>query len=217
MLKNKYANWYDSIIKRARGRILEGYSEKHHIVPKSLGGSNSDENLVLLTAREHYVCHKLLIRMTDGAERQSMLWAMHMMLYGSKNGRHERHQPCSREYEKFREIFAASLRKPRIITDEHRANLIASNQLRKGRKLSAETKAKMSAAKIGDRNSMAGKSHTVEAKQKMSENRKGKSRSGIPCSEEKKQKIREAVLRAIADKVQSPRTFFAKRIESRRP
>ena len=36
------------------------YYESHHIIPKWMGGSNKKENLVLLTAREHYICHYLL-------------------------------------------------------------------------------------------------------------------------------------------------------------
>lgn len=37
------------------------YYEYHHIIPKCLGGLNNNENLVLLTAREHFICHKLLV------------------------------------------------------------------------------------------------------------------------------------------------------------
>lgn len=38
------------------------YYENHHIIPRSLNGSNSSENLVLLTAREHFICHWLLVK-----------------------------------------------------------------------------------------------------------------------------------------------------------
>lgn len=57
-----YQKIYDQIIDRAKGRILEGYREKHHIIPKCMGGSNEKENLVELTAREHFICHWLLCR-----------------------------------------------------------------------------------------------------------------------------------------------------------
>jgi hypothetical protein len=36
------------------------YYESHHIVPRWMGGTDSDDNLVLLTAREHYLAHYLL-------------------------------------------------------------------------------------------------------------------------------------------------------------
>lgn len=38
------------------------YVEKHHILPKSMGGKNSKKNIVTLTAREHYIAHLLLAR-----------------------------------------------------------------------------------------------------------------------------------------------------------
>lgn len=41
------------------------YCESHHIIPKSEGGDNSAENLVNLTAREHYIAHLLLARIYD--------------------------------------------------------------------------------------------------------------------------------------------------------
>ena len=55
------------------------YYEKHHIIPKSLGGSNDGNNLVLLTAQEHYRCHEILPLFTSGKYRKSMLYAWNMM------------------------------------------------------------------------------------------------------------------------------------------
>lgn len=46
-------------------RTLEGYTEKHHIIPRCLGGSNEQINIAVLTAREHYIAHLLLTKMTD--------------------------------------------------------------------------------------------------------------------------------------------------------
>jgi hypothetical protein len=66
-IKNKYYNWYYGIINNAinqhRTKSKTQYYEKHHIIPKSLEGDNSKDNLVLLTAREHFICHYLLIKM----------------------------------------------------------------------------------------------------------------------------------------------------------
>lgn len=75
-INNKYTTWYYSIINSAMGRSNFGYTERHHIIPKSLGGSNSKDNLVRLTAREHFICHRLLTRMTSGTERIKMLHAL---------------------------------------------------------------------------------------------------------------------------------------------
>ena len=58
----RYEYIYNQIIERAKNRVLVGYNEKHHIIPKCLGGDNSKENLVKLTFREHFICHRLLCK-----------------------------------------------------------------------------------------------------------------------------------------------------------
>lgn len=78
-LQNKYTKWYYSIIDRAVGRTIDGYSERHHIIPRSLGGSNQKNNVVRLTGREHFVCHWLLTKMTTGSDHQKMIYALRRM------------------------------------------------------------------------------------------------------------------------------------------
>ncbi len=51
------------------------YYENHHIVPDSLGGSNSWRNMVLLTPEEHYICHSLLPDFCEGKSKAKMVWA----------------------------------------------------------------------------------------------------------------------------------------------
>lgn len=75
-LSNKYTRWYNSIIANARSRPkLEGYSEGHHIIPKCLGGSNDKDNIVRLTAREHYICHLLLVKMVERRDQGKLALA----------------------------------------------------------------------------------------------------------------------------------------------
>jgi hypothetical protein len=76
---NKYKQWYANITERAKNRVLETYTESHHIVPRSLGGGDEADNLVNLTAREHFVCHWLLVKMTTGQDHHKMLNALRMM------------------------------------------------------------------------------------------------------------------------------------------
>jgi hypothetical protein len=57
-----YQKIYDTLVRRGQNRILEGYSEKHHIVPRCLGGTDDATNLVSLTPEEHYLCHLLLVK-----------------------------------------------------------------------------------------------------------------------------------------------------------
>jgi hypothetical protein len=57
-----YQKIYDNLIERARYRLIKGYTEKHHIVPRCLGGTDESNNLVRLTPEEHYVAHQLLVK-----------------------------------------------------------------------------------------------------------------------------------------------------------
>lgn len=57
-----YTHIYNKLINKRLACTPVGYSEVHHIIPKCLGGTNNVNNLVRLTAREHYVAHKLLCR-----------------------------------------------------------------------------------------------------------------------------------------------------------
>lgn len=66
MLSMKYKKIYDEIIKnRLDNPVLNDYTECHHIIPKSLGGSDDEANLVNLLAREHFICHLLLTKMYE--------------------------------------------------------------------------------------------------------------------------------------------------------
>lgn len=96
-INNKYTKWYYSIINNARNRVLTDYTEKHHIIPKSLGGNNTKDNLVTLSSREHYVCHLLLTKMVNGENKRKMTFALHSMLRSSKI--QKRYKLNSRQYE----------------------------------------------------------------------------------------------------------------------
>lgn len=61
---NKYTKWYFSII--TNPSLSASYYEVHHIIPRSMGGDNSKDNLVRLSARQHFVVHKLLTKMING-------------------------------------------------------------------------------------------------------------------------------------------------------
>ena len=86
-IDNKYTRCYYSIISNAQSKVLskEIYTERHHIIPKSLGGSNSKDNLVKLSAREHFICHLLLTKMTDGENKMKMAKAAFMFATASNN------------------------------------------------------------------------------------------------------------------------------------
>jgi len=76
-IQNKYKKLYDQIITRALCRDLPTvYTESHHIVPRSLGGNDESSNLVILTAREHFICHVLLTKFTSGNNQHKMIYAV---------------------------------------------------------------------------------------------------------------------------------------------
>jgi hypothetical protein len=79
-IQNKYSKTYYSIIDNAKqlDRDKKG-NERHHILPKSLGGNDCKDNLVNLTPREHYICHLLLTKFTVGVARQKMSYALHRL------------------------------------------------------------------------------------------------------------------------------------------
>lgn len=72
-----YKLHYDKLISRGQNRLLEGYSEKHHIVPRCIGGSDEPKNLVYLTAEEHYVAHQLLVKIYP--DHPKLIFAAHRM------------------------------------------------------------------------------------------------------------------------------------------
>ena len=91
--ENKYTKWYYQLVENVQNRILpeETYIERHHIIPVSLGGSNKKENIVILTAREHYIAHALLWKMTmDLKHHNKMSMALHVMVNGSGNKKQHR-------------------------------------------------------------------------------------------------------------------------------
>lgn len=101
-----YKKVYDDICENAKNRNLLGYSEKHHIIPRSLGGNNSEENLVDLTGREHFIAHKLLAKIYKGP----MIYAFLMMCNTNvrENG-FQRFKVSSRDYELARHLVSSKL------------------------------------------------------------------------------------------------------------
>ena len=163
-LQNKYTQCYYNIVNRAKSRVLNGYSEIHHVLPKSLGGTDDPNNLVKLTAREHYICHLLLPKMTSGVSYQKMVYAYTIMsgrrLYNSK------------KYNFYRTEYAK-----------------INSELRSG-----EGNGMFGANRKGEKNTFFGRKHSDETKRKISEKKKGVSISLPPMSESHKRNISKAAI-----------------------
>lgn len=100
-----YKKHYDLLIEKHGSKVKpkEIYTERHHIVPRCLGGTDNSENLVFLTARAHYVAHQLLVKLNPG-HRKLAFAALTMTVtpHGHRNN--------NRSYAWIRNRFAESQR-----------------------------------------------------------------------------------------------------------
>jgi len=98
--QNKYTKWYFNIINVAKERSVTEYCESHHIIPKCLGGGDTSDNIVKLTAREHFICHLLLIKMHASRKLKYALICMTL-----KNPHQQcRYVPNSHVYDRIKKI-----------------------------------------------------------------------------------------------------------------
>ena len=170
-LKNKYSTWYYNIINNSKNRLLTGYKEKHHIIPRCLGGKDTKDNLAILTAREHFIVHLLLCKFTTGQTKMKMSYAFHAMCTFKNTKRYNKVN--SRLVEKIRSNFK--------FTEEHKLKMSKAqignkkaigNKNNLGRKFSKETRLKMSKARIGNKNAL-GLKHSEEFKERIRNINKG--------------------------------------------
>jgi len=100
----KYHKWYRQIIEFRKINPPNGYYECHHILPRCLGGLDNSNNLINLTAREHYICHLLLIKMYEPVKSAfyKLLKAYVMMANCSSNTQ-QRVKFNSRTYESLKQ------------------------------------------------------------------------------------------------------------------
>lgn len=184
-IQNKYFKLYLAIIdNRIQNQANSSiYTENHHILPESMGGTKEKSNMVRLYAREHFVAHKLLAKCTSGNSYYKMLSAIS---YFKNNGKRNL-KFTSRDFETMRiaksiatsKQFKGKKQSPELInkrsqsmtgnihTPEHREN----NRLAKmGHKQSPESIDKR-------RQALLGKKRTTEQSQNQSNRQKGVKRS----------------------------------------
>lgn len=204
----KYTKLYYQIIESTLSRQLNTYKELHHIIPRSLGGTDNEDNITYLTAREHFICHWLLTKMTTGNDRAKMLYALNGMK--RENRYQERYETkiTARVYERIRIEFS-------IIHSETMKGRPAWN---KGIPQSEEQKEKnrQAALKRGPKTeetinkwkkSREGYKHSAETKLKQSKSHIGKSNG--PMSEQEKLK------RSVANKGKSKPDGFGDKVAER--
>lgn len=101
---------YERLIKHAlsqcRMKKPNDGLDRHHILPESLGGSNDKNNMVLLTGREHYLAHKLLVKIHKGENKKKMVYALWWMTKTKRKGLFSnKTRITARDYEYARNLF----------------------------------------------------------------------------------------------------------------
>lgn len=163
----KYKKWYFNIVASASNRQVKGYTETHHIIPKCLGGSNDPENLVVLTAREHFICHWLLTKMVDSKKEKYQLWnAFSCMLY-RKTSSQDRYKVNSKIFQNIKQ--AGSKIKSERWTGENNPMYGIRGEMHHsfGKKQSPNHVAKLRETRIG-------RTRSEESRKKQSMTTKGK-------------------------------------------
>jgi hypothetical protein len=99
-----YCEFINNILNtRGRFNCNDEYHERHHIIPKCMGGTDDKENLIDLLAREHFVAHRLLaIENPENEKLAYALWCMCSLPGSSK----KRAEVTSEEYEEARKQYA---------------------------------------------------------------------------------------------------------------
>ena len=187
-----------------KGQSIDGYCEVHHIVPRSLGGSNDKDNLISLTARQHYIAHWMLARALGGSTARAFFMMSNFGKYGKVNS--TTYSIARKEYSGLvSEQMIGRIMPP--VSDETKEK---QRQAKLGKKLSAEHKENVRQAQIGRKLSDEWKANVSKGKRG-----KGNGRLGCVVSEETKKRIGDAQrgeLNHMAGRKHSPETRERMRI-----
>jgi len=187
-----YEKIYNQLIERGKTRKLDGYKEKHHIVPKCIGGSNNGDNIVELTAKEHFICHKLLTEIYP--EKNGLHYASWMMATTNNHYMGRDYKIGAREYQRLRESlggYTMSDEAKRKIGIASRGRIPWNIGMVGNYTFTEETRRKMSEAQLGELHhrfnkhlsaehigkistSLTGRICGIEQRNRMSKSKKGK-------------------------------------------
>jgi len=167
--QNDYLKEYYDIIENNKiTDIKTQYCEKHHIIPKSLGGSDKKENIVYLSAIDHFRCHKLLTKFTTGTVNGKMWNAVWRMMNKQSHNQLRDLTFTEEEYEEARIKHAKA----------HSKRMKKENNPFYGKKHTEETKQRMSEKKKGKTyEEIFGEEYAAEMRERRKKETTGKVRS----------------------------------------
>lgn len=185
MIKSQHHyNRYTRFIGSLRGQLVNGYAEVHHIVPRSLGGTDDADNLIRLTARQHFIAHWILARALGGSAARAFFMMSNFGKYGHVNS--TTYAIARKEYAELASIQMQGRIMPPVSAETREKQRQAKlgkklsaehvekvRQTRIGRKLSDEWKANVAAAKRGKSNGRLGHIMTEETKQRIGDAQRG--------------------------------------------
>lgn len=164
----KYEEFINSI-KESRPNIWFEHSERHHIVPRCLGGTDDEENLIYLTYREHFIAHKLLAE--ENPDNRGLVYAYWRMCHSYQDT-----QCTEDEYARAKELVISMMTGKKLpLSTREKMRLSAKNRP----PVSEETRKKISSRVISDEtrrkisDSHKGKKFSESHKKAISESKKG--------------------------------------------
>jgi hypothetical protein len=174
-----YQKIYSQLILKAKERkTVEGYKELHHIIPKCVKGTDDINNLVELTAKEHFIAHLLLTEIYPKSQKlKYALWMMASMEAPNQ----DRYKVSANMYRIIKEQIAKKSieHKQRISEGLKRAYQEGKRVSRAGKKMPKEFGEKISKAKKGMVGTNKGIPMSEEQKRKISETLKNRNKNGI--------------------------------------
>jgi len=179
--------YYELILKAKQRQEAEGYYEKHHIIPRCLKGTDNPDNLVKLTAKEHFLAHLLLVEIHPTNQKlKYALWMMASMMTENQ----QRYRVSARTYQRIKESLntKSEEHKNKISESLKRAYREGKRTSKAGKKMPPEFGKKISQAKKGMVGTNLGKPMSEQQKKKISEKLKGHK-----VSEETREKISQSL------------------------
>jgi len=209
--QKKYLKHYHRLVERSLVRDeIPAIVEKHHIIPKCMGGVDAENNLVTLSPAEHYVAHQLLVKIFP--TNRKLIFAATMMIKGRKSNKHyswlvELKRKAQSEEMKLR--IANGWKGPT-------EGKFGPDNPNFGKKRTGEQRKRISESLKGDKHPMFGLrgENNPNFGKKLSEEHKAKLRG--PKSEEHKIKLRKPKMPKTAERKEQLKSSYIRTEEQRK-